>query len=109
MQLRVELGIADHVWQEKRDAIAQTVDALGNEFKPAMRAGWMAHIRKTCPVGAAAAEDAIGEGTLVVGDDWVRDAHGLFASLFPVVDVPIGLFFESAMNMHPNHIFRNLK
>jgi hypothetical protein len=51
LQLRVELGIADHVWQEKRDAIAQTVGALVDEFKPAVRAGWMAYIRKTYPVG----------------------------------------------------------
>ena len=68
-QLRVDLGIADHVWQEKRDAIAKTVDALGDEFKPAMRAGWLAYIRKTYPDGAAAAVDAIGEGTLVLDDD----------------------------------------
>jgi hypothetical protein len=34
LQLRVELGIAAHVWQEKCDA--QPVDALGDEFKPAM-------------------------------------------------------------------------
>ncbi len=40
LQLRVELWIADHVWQEKHDAIAMTVNSLGDEFKPAMRAGW---------------------------------------------------------------------
>jgi hypothetical protein len=49
LQLRVDLGIADHVWQEKRDAIAMTVNSLGDEFKPAMRAGWLAYIRKTYP------------------------------------------------------------
>ena len=69
MQLRVELGIADHVWQEKRDTIAKTVDDWGDNFKPAMRAGWMAYIRKTYPDGAAAAVDAIGEGALVLEDD----------------------------------------
>ena len=69
LQLRVDLGIADHVWQEKRDAIAMTVNSLGDEFKPAMRAGWLAYIRKTYPDGAAAAVDAIREGTLVLDDD----------------------------------------
>ena len=69
LQLRVDLGIADHVWQEKRDAIAMTVNSLDDEFKPAMRAGWLAYIRKTYPDGAAAAVDAIGEGTLVLDDD----------------------------------------
>ena len=38
----MELGIADHIWLAKRAAIAQTVDELGDNFKPAMRAGWMA-------------------------------------------------------------------
>ena len=38
--MRVELGIADHIWLDKREAIAQTVDALGDEFTPAMRA-WL--------------------------------------------------------------------
>ncbi len=32
LQLLVELGIADDVWQGKRDVIAQTVDALGDEL-----------------------------------------------------------------------------
>ncbi len=68
-QLFVDLEIADHVWQEKLDAITKTVDALGDEFQPAMRAGWLAYIRKTYPDGAAAAVDAIGEDTLVLDDD----------------------------------------
>ena len=69
LQLRVDLGIADHVWQEKRNDIAKTVNSLGDEFKSAMRAGWLAYISKTYPDGAAAAVDAIGEGTLVLDDD----------------------------------------
>ncbi len=36
-QVRVELGIADHVWQEKRAAIAATVDTLGDRFKAELR------------------------------------------------------------------------
>ena len=69
LQLRVDLGIVDHVWQEKHNAIAMTVNSLGDEFKPAMSAGWLAYIRKTYPDGAAAAVDAIGEGTLVLDYD----------------------------------------
>ncbi len=69
MPLRVDLGLADHVWQKKRDAIAQTVYALGHEFKAAMSAGWMAYILKTYPDGAAAAVDSIGEGALVLDND----------------------------------------
>ena len=69
LQLCVDLGIAYHVWQEKRDDMANTVNSLGDGFKPAMYAGWLAYISKTYPDGAAAAVDAIGEGTLVLDDD----------------------------------------
>ena len=69
LQLSVDLGIADHVWQEKHHDIAKTVNSLGDGFKPAMRAGWLAYISKTYPDGAAAAVDAIGEGTLVLDND----------------------------------------
>ncbi len=44
-QVRVELGIADHVLQEKLAAIAATIDALGDRFKAELRAGWLAYIR----------------------------------------------------------------
>ena len=39
------------IWLDKRAAIAQTVDELGDNFKPAIRAGWMAYIRKAYPDG----------------------------------------------------------
>ncbi len=32
LQVRIDIGLADHVWQEKRAAIAQTVEALGDQF-----------------------------------------------------------------------------
>ena len=61
----MELGIADHIWLDKRAAIAQTVDALGDEFKPAMRAGWMAYIRKAYPDGSASGRIVVGQTPLV--------------------------------------------
>ncbi len=47
--VQVELGIADHVWQEKSAAITGTIDALGNRFEPELRTGcqWLAYIRET--------------------------------------------------------------
>ncbi len=33
-QVRVELGIPDHVWQEKRATIAASIDGLDDKFKP---------------------------------------------------------------------------
>ncbi len=68
-QVCVELGIADHIWLDKREAIAQTVDSLGAEFKPAMRAGWMGYIRKAYPDGADDVQHSIGQDQLVLDDD----------------------------------------
>jgi hypothetical protein len=41
----------------------------------------------------------MGDGTLEI-DEWVPDAHGLYAHWSPVEDVQIGQF--SAMNTYPN-------
>jgi hypothetical protein len=69
LQIRVELGIADHVWQEKRALIAQTVDNLGDQFRPAMRTGWLSYLRRAYaePV-AEGAGPAVGEAVLVLPD-----------------------------------------
>jgi hypothetical protein len=67
-QVHVELGIADHVWQEKRAAIAATVVALGNKFKAELCAGWLAYIRETFPDGPVAPAATAGKETLVLGD-----------------------------------------
>jgi hypothetical protein len=66
-QVRQDLGLADHVWQDKRAAIAKTVDDLGDQFRPAMRAGWLSYIRQAYPDDAApAAGPPVGQGTLVL-------------------------------------------
>jgi hypothetical protein len=43
--------------------ILQIVDALGDEFKPAMHACWLAYIQRTYPYGAV---DEVGQGPLVL-------------------------------------------
>ena len=68
-QVRIDLGIADHVWQDKRAEIAQTVEALGDQFRPAMRAGWLKYIQTAYAVRPASAASSTGQGTLIVGDD----------------------------------------
>ena len=55
LQVSQDLGLAGHVWQDKRALIAQSVDNLGNQFRPAMRAGWLTYIR--CAYPADSAED----------------------------------------------------
>ncbi len=45
--VRVDLRVADHVWADKRAEIAKKVDDLGDQFRPAMRAGWLAYMTWT--------------------------------------------------------------
>ncbi len=72
MQVRIDLGIADIVWQETHAAIAATIDQFklgdSDKFKPELRAGWLAYIRKTYQDGPAAASDIVGEDALVLDD-----------------------------------------
>ena len=54
---------------DKRTLIAQSVDNLGDQFRPAMRAGWLSYIRRAYPEDSAAdAGPVVGEGILVVQD-----------------------------------------
>ncbi len=62
LQVRQDLGLADHVWQDKRTIIAQSVDNLGDQFRPAMRAGLLSYIRRAYP------EDAADDACPVVGE-----------------------------------------
>jgi hypothetical protein len=41
-KVHADLGLPDHIWVDKRAAIAKKVDDLGDQFRPAMRAGWLA-------------------------------------------------------------------
>ena len=68
LQVCINLGIANHVWQEKRAAIAATIDLLGDKFKPELRAGWLAYIRQNYPDGPVEAPAIIGDGTLEIDE-----------------------------------------
>ena len=71
-QVRTDLGLPDHVWVKKRAAIAKQVDDLGDQFRPAMRKGWLDYIQKTYVADADDYVAAIGQGDLVVpDDDWL--------------------------------------
>ncbi len=59
-QVQVDLGIANHVWQEKSAAIATGINGLGDKFKPKLRAAWLAYIRETHPDGQGAEPDIMG-------------------------------------------------
>ncbi len=100
LQVCVKIRIPHHVWQEKRATIAATIDGLGDKFKHELSAAWLAYIGETYPDGPVEEADIMVDGTLEI-DEWVPDAHSLYAPP-PVVDVHIGKF--SAMNMHPNAV-----
>ena len=69
LQVRQDLGLADHVWQDKRTLIAQSDDNRGNQFRPAMHAGWLSYIRSAYPEDAAdKSGPVVGEGIFVVQD-----------------------------------------
>ena len=68
-QIRADLGLPNHVWVDKPAAIAKRVDDLGDQFRPAMRRGWLAYIQKTYAVDADDYDAAMGQGELVVPDD----------------------------------------
>ncbi len=50
---------------DKRAAIAKKVDGLGDQFRPAMRTGWLAYIKKTYSADAVQHGPALGQGELV--------------------------------------------
>jgi hypothetical protein len=69
LQIRQDLGLADHVWQDKRAMIAQSVDKLGDQFRQAMRTGWLSYLSRAYPEHVAdGAGPAVGEGILVLPD-----------------------------------------
>ncbi len=49
--------------------IAKGVDDLGDQFRPAMRTGWLNYIRKTYSADAVQHGPALGRGELVVEDN----------------------------------------
>jgi hypothetical protein len=69
LQVHADLGIADHVWQDKCIAITKRVDNLGDQFHPAMLAGLLAYITKNCLKNAVSAGPVLREGELVVAND----------------------------------------
>jgi hypothetical protein len=58
------------VWSNKKKSIAENLDSLGDEFRPAMRAGWLSYIRRVYREEEVAADVdlIVGEDTLVVED-----------------------------------------
>ena len=71
VQTRIALGIPENVWQEQRKFIADTVDNLGDQFRPVLKAAWLAYIQEEYPVEGSAAQEleAAMTGSVLVGED----------------------------------------
>ncbi len=81
-QVRIDFGLPDHIWVDKRAAIAKKADYLGDQFRPAMRIGWLAYIKKNYSADAVLHGHALGQGELVLEDDeWLLSGPVLFCTL----------------------------
>jgi hypothetical protein len=68
IEVHIELGLADHIWQNKCNTIAQEVYGFGAQFRPAMHAGWLSYIKDTYAEeeNAMGPSVTVGQGTLVM-------------------------------------------
>jgi hypothetical protein len=101
LQVLQDLGHADHLWQDKRTLIAQSVENLGYQFRPAMRARWLSFIsRAYSQDGAADAGPVVGEGnSRHLGGCRLSLRRCCYEQRSPVMDDAIVLYF--AMNSNP--------
>jgi len=53
------LGIPEQIWQERRKKIADTIESLRDEYRPALREGWMAYIKKMYSSGTSVQQGAL--------------------------------------------------
>ena len=66
VQTRIALGIPENVWEERRKFIADTV---GDQFRPVLKAAWLAYIQEAYPVEGAQELEAAMTGSVLVGED----------------------------------------
>ena len=55
--------------QEQRKFIADTVDILGDQFRPVFKAAWLAYIQEVYPVEGGQVQEAPMSGSVLVGED----------------------------------------
>ncbi len=103
-KVRIDLCLPDHIWVDKRAAIAKKVDDLGDQFRQAMRTGWLAYIKKTYSADAVQHGPALGQGELVVADGWFLVGPGLYCKLNtqPNGDSPFQINHNNSSNNRNN-------
>ena len=63
------MGIPKNVWQEQRKLIADTIDKLGDQFRPVFKAAWLAYIQEVYPVEGGQVLEAPMTGSVLLGED----------------------------------------
>ena len=63
------MGIPENVWQERRKFIADTIDNLGDQFRPVFKAAWLAYIQEVYPVEGGQVLETPMSGSVLVGED----------------------------------------
>ena len=69
VQTRIAMGIAENVRQGRRKFIADTVDKLGDQFRPVLKAVWLAYIQEVYPVEGGQVQEAPMSGSVLVAED----------------------------------------
>ena len=59
LQVLCALGIAQQDWQERRKKIADTIESLRDEYRPALREGWLAYIKEMYSSGTSVQQGAL--------------------------------------------------
>ena len=69
VQTRIAMGIAENVRQGRRKFIADTVDKLGDQFRPVFKAAWLVYIEQVYPVEERQDLEAAMSGSVLLGED----------------------------------------
>ncbi len=67
-QVSVELSIEDCVWKDTRANIADSVDSLGDQYRPLFCASWLAYINKTYGANQPRQAQSVGQEPVVAED-----------------------------------------
>jgi len=69
VQTRIALGIPGNVWQKQHKFIADTVDKLGDQFRPVLKAAWLAYIQEVYAVEGGQDLEAPMTGSVLLAED----------------------------------------
>ena len=63
------MGITDKKWNERKQNLTDTINNLGEKFRPTLKAAWKDYIRKKNPADIPRPAPTAFDDTMVVVDD----------------------------------------